>query len=45
MEYLKAALVSYILPAMAAFEQANVFMTKALGLDKSPAKWCQAVSP
>ncbi len=28
-----------------AFEQANSFMTKALGLDKSPAKWCQADTP
>jgi hypothetical protein len=27
-----------------AFSEGNVFMTKALGLDKSPAKWCQAGS-
>ena len=27
------------------YEQANAFMTKALGLDKSPAKWCQITSP
>jgi hypothetical protein len=31
--------------AMQDFEQGNVFMTKAFGLDKSPAKWCQADSP
>lgn len=26
------------------FEQASTFMTKALGLNKSPVKWCQAAS-
>lgn len=26
------------------FDQGNVFLTKVLALDKSPAKWCQAVS-
>lgn len=31
--------------SLKAFEEGNVFMTKALGLDKSPEKWCQVVSP
>lgn len=26
-------------------KEANIFMTKALGLEQSPAKWCQAVHP
>jgi hypothetical protein len=25
-------------------EEGNIFMTKALGIDKSPVKWCQAVT-
>lgn len=27
------------------FDEGNVFMTKAMGWNKSPAKWCQAESP
>lgn len=31
--------------AMKDFDQGNAFLTKALALDKSPAKWCQITSP